>query len=171
MNYQSASKLDRFIANLIDGLIINLVSFTFIGIPIAIVYYFLKDSLEFMNYQSLGKKLMKIRVVNYNYQNISGAEGFKRNILLVIPIWGLIESLMYLFGNSDQRTGDRFAETYVIKAEESYLKQPSKDNKNRKIDSNIDNIDNEIRKLSKLKDDGLINDKEFSDRKKKILDI
>ena len=174
MNYISASKLDRFLAYIIDGVIINLLSITFIGIPVAIAYWFLRDSLELINYQSLGKKLMKIRAVNSNYENISPAQGFKRNISLCIPIWNLIEQIIYLAGDSNQRTGDKWGETYVIKADEHSINQSSSSKttiKNSRINSNIDNIDDEIRKLSKLKEDGLITYKEFSDRKKKILDI
>ena len=53
-----ATKLDRFLANLIDSMAINFMCLTIIGIPIAFVYIFLKDSLEILNFQSLGKKIM-----------------------------------------------------------------------------------------------------------------
>ena len=77
-----ATKLDRFLAHLIDWMVFNAMCLTLIGIPIALIYVFLKDSLEILNFQSLGKKAMQIKVVtNDNMkEHISPIQGFKRNL-------------------------------------------------------------------------------------------
>ena len=126
MEYQIASKKDRILAALIDHIVTSLFYSTIIGIPLGVAYVFLKDTLAFNNYQSVGKKIMNIRVVDYNYQSISPIIGFKRYVLFLIPIWGAIECLIYLFRDSDQRVGDKFSETYVIKCEKDFSSPPLK---------------------------------------------
>ena len=168
-----ATKLDRFLANLIDSMVINFMCLTIIGIPIAFVYIFLKDSLEILNFQSLGKKIMQIKVVtNDGSENhITPIQGFKRNILLAIPIYGFIELIIFLFSdNTGQRKGDEFADTKVIKFDVSSSKKASNIKKSNTI-SNIDNEAQEIKKLSKLKDEGFITEEEYNKKKSKILDI
>ena len=167
-----ATKLERFLAHLIDWMVFNAMCLTLIGIPIALIYVFLKDSLEILNFQSLGKKAMQIKVVtNDNMkEHISPIQGFKRNILLAISIYGMIESLIFLFSeNMGQRKGDQFAGTLVIKINPSTISEPIK-TKNNQINS-IDNVAEEIKKLSQLKDEGYITEEEYNKKKSKILDI
>ena len=134
MEYQIASKKDRILAAWIDNIVTGLFYGTIIGIPLGVAYVFLKDALEFNNYQSVGKKIMNIRVVDYNYQSISPSIGFKRYALFLIPIWGPIECLIYLFRDSDQRVGDKFSETYVIKCEKDFSSPPLKDSSQSKVE-------------------------------------
>lgn len=172
MEWNIATKLDRFLANLLDGIVVNLLCFTIIGIPVALAYMLLKDSFDFLDYQSLGKKVLKIKVVNHNKEHITPGQSFKRNILLWIPLYGMIELLIFLFShNTGRRIGDKFAETIVIKLEENDTLPKSSDWTKPMTHNQFDNIDDEIRKLAKLKEDGLINEDEFNKRKAKILDI
>ena len=170
-----ATKLDRFLANLIDSMVVNAMCLTLIGIPLALVYVFLKDSLEFLNFQSLGKKAMKIKVVtnDSSQRNISASQGFKRNILLAIPIYGMIEILIFLFSdNTGQRKGDEFADTIVIKVNESIsVAESNYIVKESNQPSDMDNESDEIKKLAKLKDDGYITEEEYNKKKSKILNI
>ena len=170
-----ATKLDRFLANLIDSMVINAMCLTVIGIPVALVYFFLKDSLEFLHFQSLGKKAMQIKVVTNDSSkgDISPTQGFKRNILIAIPIYGMIEILIFLFSdNTGQRKSDEFADTIVIKVDESInISESNSYIKKSTQTSNIDNEADEIKKLAKLKDDGYITEEEYNKKKAKILDI
>lgn len=96
----------------------------------AAVYLLIKDGLH--NGQSLGKLLLKIRVVQASDQgHISVLHSIKRNAILVVPFvlrflpfWGslmLILILSYegflIFTQAEgQRWGDQFADTIVVNA-------------------------------------------------------
>jgi len=73
--------------------------------------------------QSLGKKIMDIKVVDENGNKIDMDKSFVRNVVRVIwsiPCIGFIILLfeVYLIHDKEQRIGDRLANTYVVKEEE-----------------------------------------------------
>lgn len=94
------------------------------------VYLLIKDGLH--NGQSLGKLLLKIKVVHASDQSpISLLDSIKRNAILVVPLvlrflpfWGslmLILTFSYegflIFTQSEgKRWGDQFADTIVVTA-------------------------------------------------------
>lgn len=112
-----ASAGKRFVAAFIDGIIQAVISLVpFVGWLVSLVYYFTKDSLPFLNGQSLGKKAMNIRAVKADtYEPITGNYGANilRQISLFIPIFGFIDALM-VFSDSKQRFGDKWANTIVV---------------------------------------------------------
>lgn len=115
---EKATAGQRFLASLIDGIIQLVFGIVpFVGWFIGLAYYFTKDSLPFMNGQSFGKKAMNIRVVKADTQEpITGNIGTNvlRQVSLAIPIFGIIDALM-VFSESQQRFGDRWANTIVVK--------------------------------------------------------
>lgn len=114
---EKATAGQRFLASLIDGIIqIVLSIIPLIGWFFGLAYFFTKDSLPFLNGQSFGKKAMNIRVVKADTQDpITGNIGTNvlRQVSLAIPIFGLIDALM-VFSDSQQRFGDRWANTIVV---------------------------------------------------------
>jgi len=68
------------------------------------------------NGQSLGKKLLSIKVINKtNATPCKLSESFIRNITTVIPFLALIDAVM-IFGVKKQRMGDEMANTLVVNA-------------------------------------------------------
>lgn len=115
---ERATAGQRFLAALIDNVIVTAISLVpLVGWIVGLVYVFTKDALPFLNGQSLGKKAMNIRVVKADTQEpITGNFGANvlRQVSLLIPIFGIIDALM-VFSDSQQRFGDRWANTIVIK--------------------------------------------------------
>jgi len=128
-----AGIFERFLARFIDRLLAIIVAaglfFVFnsfkspaivsIILPILIPfsYLFFKDSLPFLNGQSIGKKLMGIRAIDFSTgEALTGKYGktFLREIVQWIPLLNLVDALM-IFGDERQRLGDRMATTQVIK--------------------------------------------------------
>ena len=114
-----ATPLDRFLAALIDGILMSVVSAIPLGFIVGLAYALTKDALPFLDGQSIGKKLMKMRVVKEDpgaeITNDYGAAAV-RGLSLLIPIFGLIDALM-VFGQDRKRFGDKWAGTKVIKLE------------------------------------------------------
>jgi uncharacterized RDD family membrane protein YckC len=117
----------RLIAGIIDGFAAGVVMMivaklsVMLGWLVMIGYMLAKDSLPFLDGQSLGKKLMKIRAVDAEGKSLSGnwETGIKRNILMAIPFVPLYEAYV-LYQKKEQhlplrRTGDDMAKTKVIK--------------------------------------------------------
>ena len=116
-----AQILDQFIAiglGLFIAFIFEMIGIKEIGILlfwlIYVAYIMFNDALP--NGQSLGKKLLSIKVVN----KTSGmpckfSESFKRNITTVIPFLAMIDAVM-IFGIKKQRMGDELANTLVVNA-------------------------------------------------------
>ena len=77
---------------IIDGILITLVSATVVGSIVGIAYHLTKDALPFLDGQSLGKKLIKIRVIssdtNQPITNMYG-ESLIRSVTLLIPIFNV----------------------------------------------------------------------------------
>jgi uncharacterized RDD family membrane protein YckC len=86
----------------------------------ALAYIIARDSLPFLDGQSIGKKLMKIRVVTQDGRPITNnwEAALRRNAALAIPIFGLVELIILLTRETKpergQRLGDEWAGTKVI---------------------------------------------------------
>jgi len=124
---QLASRTSRLVANLIDtlGTLLLITPFSFVAFvsmpePISdlvarisiiawFTYYFLKDGI---NGQSLGKRLLRIRVVD----SVDGTPCNLATSIIrgVFGMLGLIDQLFAL-GESKQRLADHVAKTLVIK--------------------------------------------------------
>ena len=114
-----ASVADRFLARLIDTSAITLISLIipFIGAIVGLVYLLIMDALPFLNGQSLGKRLMKIRVVDAESEKPITEDYSKaalRSIPFIIPIFFIVDGLMVL-SDDRKRFGDKWAKTKVIK--------------------------------------------------------
>ncbi len=117
VGYPLATPTDRILAGLIDWIIIILLSATGFGAIIGLAYLLTKESLPIFDGQSLGKKLVKIKVVdNDTYQPIRNKydKCLIRNISLLIPVFQFIDALM-IFSSDRKRFGDQWANTIVIK--------------------------------------------------------
>jgi uncharacterized RDD family membrane protein YckC len=117
-NYELASAGDRFVAALIDGILISVTYIIpFIGWLIGLAYQLTKDALPFLDGQSLGKKVMKLRVLDSDTHEPITEKYDKaviRAVSLIIPIFGIVDAFMVL---TDERLrfGDKWAKTYVVK--------------------------------------------------------
>lgn len=120
----------RLIAGIIDGFVAGILMSLVMGISTVlgwllwIGYMLAKDSLPFLDGQSIGKKLMKMRAVDAQGKSLSGnwEVGIKRNILMAIPFVPLYEAYV-LYQKKEQhlplrRTGDDMAKTKVIRVTE-----------------------------------------------------
>jgi uncharacterized RDD family membrane protein YckC len=116
----------RLIAGLIDGFIAGIVMSLVMGLSsmlgwlLYFAFMLAKDSLPFLDGQSPGKKLMKLRAVDAQGKSLSGnwEVGIKRNIFMAIPFVPLYEAYV-LYQKKEQhlplrRTGDDLAKTKVI---------------------------------------------------------
>lgn len=123
---QKASAGERFLAALIDGIICSIAQFILITISssflplaylVSIGYLLTKDSLPFLEGQSIGKKVMKIKVIkDATGQSILNdwGSGVIRGLSLLIPLFNFVDALMVLSSES-KRFGDKWAGTTVIK--------------------------------------------------------
>jgi hypothetical protein len=117
-----AGIIDGFVAGILMGIVMGLS--TLLGWLLWIGYMLAKDSLPFLDGQSIGKKLMKLRAVDAQGKSLSGnwEVGIKRNIFLAIPFLNLYEAYV-LYQKKEQhlplrRTGDDTAKTKVIRLKE-----------------------------------------------------
>ncbi|MFA4887239.1 MAG: RDD family protein [Candidatus Nanoarchaeia archaeon] len=129
MVYASLGK--RVLGTLIDFLLIILISIPYIflfgnakpfavtGLPAFIffllifAYYFV---LEATSGKTLGKMIVKIKVVNEKGQAITGGQSFIRTFFRIIDgaFIYLVGFLCVLLSKNKQRLGDMVAKTYVI---------------------------------------------------------
>jgi uncharacterized RDD family membrane protein YckC len=114
---RKAENGSRIVAYIIDGLIIGVMCL----IPIAgwiagIAYGLTRDSLPFLDGQSIGKKAMGLRAVTEDGQPLTGnwSPGIIRNIVLWIPLFPLVELIVLLTNENGLRLGDQWAKTKVI---------------------------------------------------------
>jgi len=132
VDYAKADIATRFIAALIDGVIQWVVSFIpFIGALIGAAYMLVKDGL--FEGQSLGKKVMKLQVVELSGKKADFMVSIKRNaifaipsLIAIIPIIGwiiggilslivaIIEIVTVLNDPKGRRMGDKWANSQVI---------------------------------------------------------
>jgi uncharacterized RDD family membrane protein YckC len=108
---------NRIVAYLIDVILIGLISFLPIDGWIAGIGYGLtRDSLPFLDGQSVGKKAMGLRAVTEDGQPLTNnwGPGIIRNIVLWIPLFPLVELIVLLTNQQGLRLGDQWAKTKVI---------------------------------------------------------
>lgn len=118
---QEASFGQRVNATLIDIAVGMALSFVpLIGPLIALAYVALRDSLPFLEGQSIGKKVINLRAVTESGKPLTGNynEGVIRNIVLIIPFFPLVELFILWTKNGKSepllRLGDEWAKTRVI---------------------------------------------------------
>ncbi len=119
VEYELASAGDRLNAALIDiAVLIGLYFLPNFGKILGFAYFLLRDSLPFLKGQSIGKRLMKIRVID-----IFSADDLKekydksiiRTISLIIPVFNIIDAIMVYTDPEKKRFGDKWAGTIVTK--------------------------------------------------------
>jgi uncharacterized RDD family membrane protein YckC len=116
-----AQIVDQFVAlglGFVAAYVFNAAGMKDIGIALFwltyIGYILFNDGMK--NGQSLGKKLLSIKVINKeSAESCSYAESFMRNITTVIPFLAMIDAVM-IFGMKKQRMGDKIANTLVVNA-------------------------------------------------------
>jgi uncharacterized RDD family membrane protein YckC len=113
-----ATIIDSFIA---VGLYMVLASmWTVLGNLALLGYLLTRDALPFLEGQSIGKKIMKLRAVTMEGKSLSGnwQASIVRNLSLVIPFFGLVEAYILYSrqggGGALQRFGDEWAKTRVV---------------------------------------------------------
>lgn len=117
---QIASAGQRIGAYLIDAILMGVVAvIPILGFFIVIAYALTRDSLPFLDGQSVGKKVLKLRAVTEDGQSLSGnwGPGIIRNIVLMIPFFPIVELVVLLTNQDVKRLGDQWAKTKVIVAE------------------------------------------------------
>lgn len=108
---------NRIVAYLIDVIIMGAMAIVPIAGWIACAGYALtRDSLPFLDGQSIGKKAMGLRAVTEDGQPLTNnwGPGIIRNVVLFIPVFPLIELIVLLSNNNGLRLGDQWAKTKVI---------------------------------------------------------
>lgn len=143
---EKADLVKRFVAAVIDGAVASIIGFIpVVGGLIGLAYILLRDGfdVEFMDYRSIGKKLMKLRPIRPDGTSMSYEASFRRNwplvfgslvqILIFIPVIGwllipivaivglalLIAEVALVFTNPEgKRWGDQLADTKVVEVAE-----------------------------------------------------
>ncbi len=118
----------RIIAFVIDGFIGGALSAVLGFLPVvgpllgtigALAYLLVKDGLDFdfMDKRSIGKKIMKLRPVRLDGQEMDLMSSVKRNFTVAIPLLNLFEAFKVLTDNDGRRIGDGISETKVIEVD------------------------------------------------------
>jgi len=113
----AASDGNRIVAYIIDAAItFALAIVPFVGWIAAIAYFLTRDGLPFLDGQSVGKKAMNIRAVTEDGLPLTNNWGpaLIRNVVLLIPIFPIIELIVMLTNEKKQRLGDQWAKTRVV---------------------------------------------------------
>lgn len=127
-----ASFTNRVLGGVIDALVAGGINIALSGILpgfagnlgtlAAMGYLLTKDSLPFLNGQSIGKRAMKTQAVTMDGKSLSGnwQPGVIRNVSLVIPLVPLVELIILLTRRDNPkpllRLGDEWGKTKVINA-------------------------------------------------------
>jgi uncharacterized RDD family membrane protein YckC len=116
----------RVVATIIDSFIavgiymVLAAMWTLLGNLALLGYLLTRDALPFLEGQSIGKKIMKLRAVTMEGKSLTGnwQASIVRNLSLVIPFFGLVEAYILYSrqgGNGAlQRFGDEWAKTRVV---------------------------------------------------------
>lgn len=146
--YQHADIIDRFIALIVDGVIVGILSWLLVFIigliglaiggffgwfvPMIIggvllaLYSPIMESMP--KGATVGKQIMKIRVVNEQYQPVGFGTAFLRNLSKML--WGtvivfIIDVLLVISSDKGQHLGDSLANCYVVKEQPAtHYQQP-----------------------------------------------
>lgn len=113
----NASEGNRILAYIIDALVGVALSFVpYVGWIAGAAYLLTRDALPFLDGQSVGKKAMNIRAVTEEGAPLTNNWGpaLIRNVVLLIPIFPLIELIVLLTNDKKQRLGDQWAKTRVV---------------------------------------------------------
>lgn len=117
--FTPASDGSRIVAFIIDALISGALSI----IPVAgwiagVAYMLTRDALPFLDGQSVGKKAMNLRAVTEDGAPLTNNWGATvvRNIVLMIPLFVIVELIVMLNNANKQRLGDQWAKTKVIES-------------------------------------------------------
>ena len=113
-DFKIASFLQRWVAQMVDGLIAGLLLSTLIGIPFGLAYWILRDSLPSLKYQSLGKKIMKIKVIILDSQMTRMDMSWRRHLHTLLPLFAIIDGIILLTNKENRRLGDKWAQTVVF---------------------------------------------------------
>lgn len=113
-----AALIDSLIAmalNIAGGQVAGMV-----GYALWLGYMLSRDSLPFLDGQSIGKKALKLRAVTEDGKSLSGNwnAGLLRNVSMAVPFLPLVE-LIIMIVNKDKpggirRLGDQWAKTKVV---------------------------------------------------------
>jgi len=113
----TASDGNRIVAYLIDAIVSGTLYYIpYVGFVLVLVYFLTRDALPFLDGQSIGKKVMKLRAVTEDGAPLTNNWGasIMRNIVLIIPFFPLIELVVLLTNPKKQRLGDQWAKTKVV---------------------------------------------------------
>lgn len=139
-NHTIATPAQRITAGVIDllvyavialvlGVVFGLFGLSGIGEIIALSYLFFRDSLKGLGHQSVGKKIVGLKVLHKEEVPVSYLDGIRRNFLFLPNLLGLwiaytvggitlllilIELYQLYTSDNNQRLGDRFANTIVV---------------------------------------------------------
>ncbi len=107
----------RILAYVIDLFIV--IGFSMLprwGWILGIAYMVTRDALPFLKGQSVGKKAMKLRAVTLQGDPLTGNwnQGIVRNIVLIIPLFPLVELFVWWSSPDRMRLGDQWAGTTVV---------------------------------------------------------
>lgn len=121
-----ASLGQRIGAALIDVLVASAMAYAAnrafggLGYALNLAYLLTRDSLPFLDGQSIGKKALNLRAVTEDGKSLSGNwnAGLLRNISMAVPILPLVELIIMII-NKDKpggirRLGDQWAKTKVV---------------------------------------------------------
>jgi uncharacterized RDD family membrane protein YckC len=118
-----AKLMTRFIARGVDGVVAGFI--VVLGVMLidvggwllilgSMAYTLFADALP--GGKSLGKRLANIQVVDViNKRPCSCGQSFKRNLLLTFPLVGTLDALSIFFDDHNQRWGDKWANTIVVR--------------------------------------------------------
>lgn len=150
MSYPRAEPLPRILAALVDAVVAGVFSvIPVVGWAIGLLYILFRDGLlyeltrqEEWRDQSIGKRLLALKVVSLDGRNIDLLTSARRNLTLslgglltFIPVLGLIlgpivglllglaELVLWLNDPRGQRWGDRWANTQVVAVETDSSRQ------------------------------------------------
>ena len=115
-----ASDGNRIVAYLIDSVIVFVLALVpIVGWIAGLAYAVTRDVLPFLDGQSVGKKVMKLRAVTEDGQPLTNnwSPVIVRNIVLFIPFFAIIELVVMLNNPQKLRLGDQWAKTKVISVE------------------------------------------------------
>ena len=107
----------RIVAYIIDLIIMGLMSLIpYIGWFASVAYELTRDSLPFLEGQSIGKKAMGLRAVTEDGLPLTNnwGPGIIRNLALLFPPFILVELIVLLTNDKGLRLGDQWAKTKVI---------------------------------------------------------